>query len=143
MIGHATVAGQEVLQAVPHVALADQQVLVGGIVGDLLRREADADRVASGDEVEQRLCLDLGERVLVVVGGDQRQHRADRIGGTDHRVGAHDGDLVDAPRLDDVAEVDQAAHVTVRVDEDVVVVGVVVDDLSRLLAEAGATSCTK
>ena len=81
----------------------------------------------------QDFGLDLGQRMLVVIRSHQRHHGSDRIGRANHRVRACDRNLVDPPRFDDVAEVDQAADRAIVGKQHVVIVGVVVNDLPRLV----------
>jgi len=98
----------------------------------LVRRVDHAHGQPAADEREQRLYLDGAQWVGGVVSLDDRHCSGERIRLVQHGVRTPDGHLVGGPRLEHVAEIhDRRDAPRVRigtVDEDVVVVGVVIDD---------------
>ena len=120
---------REPLERLGHPALADQQVLVVGRRGVLLRRHRDAQQQPHAHQFEQHRQLVLAQRRHLVVAAHERHDRARRVRLTLHRVRARDREPAHARGPDDVAEVDQPGDRPVLGDQHVVLVGVVVDDL--------------
>ena len=116
-------------QHLGHTRLAHEQVVVVRPLRILLLRHRDAHPQPRDHQLVQHRQLVDGERRHLVVAADHVDHGARRIGTALHRVRARDREPAHARRVDDVAEIDQPRHHAVRPDEDVVLVGVVVDDL--------------
>ena len=128
--------GAEPAQQRRHRLLADQQVLVAGLVATLAHGHRDAHRQPRADQVGQQRQLLRAERGDLVIAGHQRQHLALGHRQHRHRVGARDRQAARARRAAEVAEVDQPADLAVVADEHVVLVRVVVDRLRRERAQA-------
>ncbi|MND58339.1 hypothetical protein D3C76_458820 [compost metagenome] len=71
------------------------------------------------------------QRVLFVEAGHQRSSSADRVVHVENGVGAGDCDLGNQNGVHGIAKIDEASHATGRfgIDQDVPVVGIVVDHL--------------
>jgi len=123
--------GPEPVEQRRHARLADQQVVVAGLLAPLALGHAHAHREPHADEVSQQGELARLQRRDLVVAGDEQQDLALGHRERGHRVGARDGEPAGARRPADVAEVDQAGDRRVLVEQDVVLVGVVVDRLGR------------
>ena len=80
--------------------------------------------------------LGLGQRARLVVTGDDRCGRGQRIGGAEGDVCHRDRHVVDDVAVHHVAKVEDARDGLARlVDEDVVVVGVAMDDAAPEVRE--------
>lgn len=119
----------EASQFPPDVLLADEQIGVFGVVADLPRRHAHADGIAGAHEIEDQLGLRFAERIDAVIAASQPHDGADRIRRTDQRIGGSDRHFHHAIALDHIAEVEQSADAAVGADEDVIVIGIIMDDL--------------
>ena len=126
------VHGEQRAQPRPHPALADQEVVVARIARGLPAGHHHAERETGADEVEEQIELGRGERRDPVVALDDVAQGARTVGGDG--VGGGDGEAADPWREAQVAEVEQTGH-AVSGDEDVAVVGVVVDGLGGQRAE--------
>jgi hypothetical protein len=84
---------------------------------------------ASRISVRQRADLVIGERVFRMIAGGHRRGRGQRIVLVERRVRHRDGQVVHQVAHHHVAEVHDASHALgLRIDQDVVVVDVSVDD---------------
>ncbi len=128
-------------QDLPGGDLADQQVRVPGLGRAPVRRQADAGAQPNRAERPEDGELDLRERADLVVSRGELAGGRDRIGFPENGVGDRHRKLADRPGLDHVAEVQKPGQGPGPgrgvPDENVVVVGVVVDDAARKLGRAG------
>ena len=136
-LGHAA-------EGFPGRGFAHEQVGVVGLGRAAVRGKTDARAEAHRSQDPDGIQLRLRERALRVVAGHDALRRHEGLGLAEDAVGHGDRELADRPRLDHVAEIEKPRDRAVlgplgrRTDEDVVVVGVVVDDAPRELREAGA-----
>lgn len=128
------VLARELVEHGLDAVLADQQVVVVGRRGVLLRRHGDAHLEPRAHQWEEHGQLVRPQRRDLVVAAHERNHRPGRIGVALHRVRDRDREPAHARAVHDVAEVDQPDR-AVPVDEHVVLVGVVVDELVRELVQ--------
>ncbi len=118
----------------PRRCLADEEILVVWLGRAAVGREADARAEPKRRQRPQRLELRIGERPRRVIAGGHTLGRRQRVGLAERGVGGGDRQLADRPGLDHVPEIEDPGDRPVAgrsrrgADEEVVVVGVVVDD---------------
>ncbi|MNX73915.1 hypothetical protein D3C86_1053320 [compost metagenome] len=93
--------------------------------------QGDAGDQAHRNEIEQDVKLLRLQRVLVMETGSEGGGRANRVFHVENGIGAGNGDFGNQDRMHRIAKIDDArdALMIVRVDEDVPVIAVIVNDL--------------
>ena len=124
---HLGIERRQLWQRLSDRALADRQVRITGTLFLLSRRDADAHAQAQQHEIEQRRDLVIGDRADAVVAAGDRGRRRERIGLAERGVGHRDGEIGDRIRVHDVAEIQDPGYLPAAFDEDVVIIGIVVD----------------
>ena len=139
VVGETRVHAVQALERLPGGGLAHRDVGVAGRVSRPHRRAGHAHREARPGEREQQPDLLLPEREGGVVARDDRGGGGQRVVLAEERVRGRDRGLRDEEPVVHVAEIEEAGHRagegTGRAHEDVVVVGVAVDDAAPQAGE--------
>ena len=117
----------EVLDQSPGRLLADRQIGIVRIRGAARSRHRDAEAQPRPDQIEQDVQLQLGQREHLAVAAQQGLGHLEGVHPSEHGVGQGDGRLAHDGRAHQVSEVDQPRDARAVRDQDVVVVGVAMD----------------
>jgi hypothetical protein len=142
--------GGQLWQCIADGRLADAQVIVSGLAGLLLGGNAGAHAQTHRSETKKRAELVFREWVRGVIAIDDPGSARQRVGFVEYGVGDGNRQVADCVGIHHIAEIDQPDYALIsriRVSpaacQQVVVVGIVVDDALSQVREERADSCFK